>query len=529
MKTVKKTKVRFIAKSTVIAVFLSLVAIIALAACSPDEEDSSNNVPEGLTPLEAYSIWVSELTEVSEFQFTNSVTVKELSTETYVSSHFIEGYASRENETMQIAYHAVPVGDMPLSGAEPDMEIVVSDGYAYADLTRWAQNGIRQTLELMEADFTNAYVEELTAELLGDATLVREPFPYPIDSVTVFRSFFDFLSEEELSRYLSYENGTFTLLIDGNSFLDHVDSVLGFILHYGGIELPNVFLHYGIERQSETMGLMEWFIAENADFSEAEIRWSQSRTGDNFAAEIEVIIPGWLSAQKSITLSPGLIPPITQPQGQRVSMQFFSESLDDASWILILGDGDGSIPGLPPMQTLDLEVVYDLADLTIVGHDLTNNHYLDSRVLTNSEGEEFLVPVFSGDFFEEIEQSFVMQESTGVQLLYMISSFDGDIVNIADGTAQFFTVGEGVEIGSLRVSEDEQSATLIVTETSGTNPRTFALLFELLPDAEHVVTLVVTFSRWEMPDDVTLPALVELGELIGMDFTAPLLGRSPLF
>lgn len=166
---------------------------------------------------------------------------------------------------MELTYHFVPY-TYPQDVHFAPLTITVFEGNVYTNLNAWAKDSIRSTLELMDETFTEASLEAQAIELMGDYFQVRAPFSSVLTVSAVVGNLLDVFSEDALEKYLDYEDGIFTLFIEGDAFLTYVEPALAFLLFYGALEAPNVFLHHNVPRQSDTMGLMEWFLDENADF-----------------------------------------------------------------------------------------------------------------------------------------------------------------------------------------------------------------------------------------------------------------------
>jgi len=501
-------------KRRIIGLIVVALLFVSLAACSGAAE---------LSPSEAYQAFVDDLREVTNFHFTSEVFVRELSTDTPVSNHSMGATVSAEDETMQMTYLFVHRDGHMTS----PIDLTVLDGFVYADLSDWAQNSVYGFLEAMGEDASAFSAAE---QLDDDQMLVREPFDNTIEVAAIFGTYFDVFSEEALAEHLSYSEGRFTVQTEGDVFLEYIEPVLRFILFYGGAETANTFVQYGIPRQSDTMGLLEWFHENDVDFQEASFSWSQARSGEGFESHIEVSVPEWLEAEIRIVISPQETPLVARPEGRTVTMQEHRDHTEAVLWAIALGDHLS--PSLSGDISTDFEIVHDLSGLRLFDHDLANSSDLEARTLTDSQGRTYAITLVSGDgFFEEAAPNFLLQEmpDLGLMLYYdIVPHANESIIEILSVRAlQFMEADADITAGPLRVSDDAQSAALILSGV-GMLPfdeRFFMLLSQIVPDSDYAISLLVVVARMDIQGD-TLAILDDLGRRhIGIDLVSPLLGR----
>jgi len=176
-----------------------------------------------------------------------------------------------------------------------------------------------------------------------------------------------------------------------------------------------------------------------------------------------------------------------------------------------------------PIQTFN--VVTDLPDLNLIGHDLAGSTRLESMTLYTEAGRAMTAVTIVRDGENTVTNGTIFNDAGAIELYYfprgnetavdaVIWSANGDI---GDG---YFSEDSTLTIGSIRASEDHQMAYLTIVEKMANGVEIVCFyIAQNIPGTNDVVLLdIVLFTNlWDSRSNAVL---AELSEHIGINLGA---------
>jgi len=309
-------------------------------------------------------------------------------------------------------------------------------------------------------------------------------------------------SDETLERYLRNEGDVFTISIAGESVRHMIERHMeAFLLEFalGGIWyvedlFPDIalFLNNASNHPSR--------IVRGADLTDAYIVVERSQAGNILHQTLDIYIPDRVHMTATVAYDMSNAPPIAPPE-QYLTLDEFYERIFEA----MMGTGD--VP--------DLDIVYDLAGLTLFDHDLSDSTFLESYTLQSPSDLRQDVTVITGGDLQVIEPDWIFWDAWAIELHYSLVP-GNDAASVITDAAAFALLSDPLHIGPLQANLDYQEAMLgIIADTFGFSVG-ILYLAEVIPDTEYVLLLqLLLFS--ELMDDTDFDILDELSTHMGID------------
>ena len=176
----------------------------------------------------------------------------------------------------------------------------------------------------------------------------------------------------------------------------------------------------------------------------------------------------------------------------------------------------------------DYEIIYDLAGLNLIDHDLGDSTLLEHVTLRTFLGRDVAeVTIIRGGNMSEIDDGFILSadEDWAVGMFYSVRRHEAAVDSVIremeqDKEYDFFEPDSVLTAGSVHASTDEQMAMMVMLEED-TDGFVFLYVYmaQNVPDSDDVVVLCIwlTLGFFEARDE---RIIAELSEHIGIDFQA---------
>lgn len=460
------------------------------------------------------ALW-DEFMEQREYSFTGEMTMRSEDPEVIAMGMekmdvSMAGMVSLDRLEMEMTMTLSLMEEMP------DVEI---DAFVTEDEILFDMGGMLQfVFDLMFEQMGMGFLSISVDELLEGNRFVALPISMGQNATdALFAPVFvgQSLTYEELTEHLTREQDVFTLTLEGEILERAMDDVM---------EMMNQFSfdfgEFAGELGLDDMELNWEEIFQDIDYSEARLVTSLSRDEDGFRQIVEWDIPGVSTSRMESVYLPREIEPLHIPEAMTIS-EFveFIEELDFAEMFPDLGGafGDEFDDGPGPLV---YDVVYDLAGLNLVGHNLPANSLLQTVALPDGFGGEHIVTVAAGDPFFPEEWSL----DSGTERLWFryISWYNMEAAEAVNWMAKNdWEIFYSEMTVSAMHTNAEYSLAIMAGEVlaDGVDQYVFIYMAQVIPETEDVVLLDMTLAM-DFLGEEEYAVIAEFGEHIGVDLLA---------
>ena len=486
----------------IVLCIVALVVLLSFGACSSREPS--------LSEAEAYRLFEEELMSLTEFQFRAEAEI-----ELFIQlMEFEHGLVEMEASVSMAQKEMYLASQMNFDGDSLAMDLQ-TEVYVFADMTYMNMASTMQGMvDAVLSQQGLRHIPFSVLDQLGGYAFMQVPTEdledvFSIEAIREELNIPEAFSDEVAEQYLALEGDVFTFILEGQEVFAYMEGGFQNLFQTTSGSAINPLDDFSVFMDSMTEEFGEEALVD------ARLVMTRARGEEGFSLGTELYIPELFHVVQMIQVIPEPPAPLERPLRYLSGEEMFlrAAEVEEILWEILLerrppDTFDWEAFEIFDPETDEIQLVYDLENLSLFGHNLAGSSVLETHRFPDGRDGFLDVIVFSSvELFEEEGFLTFFDDRLPMTMTYELVQGGNAADLVRDQALESIDLGSSSRyfmVSPLRVNADYSLAALTI---EGRRESQFAIpimsirLAQTIPDSDDVLLLTIRPVGIRRPED----------------------------